>query len=149
MRKILLSIPFFMFFVATFAQTAPLINDNPNAAQFKFETEVHDFGTIDEGPKISYEFMFTNVGKEPLIITGAKASCGCTVPKWPQEPILPGQSSSVKVEYNTKGRPNSFNKAITITSNSKTKTKVIYIKGTVKKAEVFSAPVKEQQGPVE
>ena len=148
MRKMLLTIPFYFFFISVFAQN-PIVNENPNAAQFKFETEVHDFGTIDEGPKIAHEFRFTNIGKEPLIITGAKASCGCTVPKWPQEPILPAQSSSIKVEYNTKGRPNSFNKAITITSNAKTKTKVIYIKGSVKKAEVFTAPVKEQQGPVE
>ncbi len=122
---------------------------NPNAAEFRFDNERHDFGELDEGPKATHEFSFTNVGKEPLIITNARASCGCTVPKWPKEPILPGQSSSIKVEYNTKGRPNSFNKAITITSNAKSRTKVIYIKGFVKKAEAVGSPLKPAQGPVE
>jgi len=122
---------------------------NPNAAEFRFDNERHDFGEIDEGPKVTHEFSFTNVGKEPLIITNARASCGCTVPKWPKEPILPGQSSSIKVEYNTKGRPNSFNKAITITSNAQSRTKVIYIKGFVKKSENVGSPLKPAQGPVE
>ena len=57
---------------------------NPNAAEFRFDNERHDFGELDEGPKATHEFSFTNVGKEPLIITNARASCGCTVPKWPK-----------------------------------------------------------------
>ncbi len=105
---------------------------NPNAPEFKFEKEVHDFGEVPEGPKAVYEFVFTNVGKEPLIIKSARASCGCTVPSWPREPILPGQSEKIKVSYNTQGRPGTINKTVTITSNAKTPTKHIRIKGKVK-----------------
>lgn len=146
--KRLLNLTFTAFLTILLFGQAP-IDTNPNAPDFKFESEKHDFGEIEEGPKITHEFRFTNIGQEPLIITGAKASCGCTVPKWPKEPILPGQSSSIKVEYNTKGRPNSFNKAVTITSNAKDKIKVIYIKGNVKKATTIGSPLKPQEGPVE
>jgi len=98
---------------------------------FQFAKETHDFGELDEGPKYDYEFSFKNIGLEPLVITGVKASCGCTTPEWPKQPILPGEDAAIKVIYNTKGRLNNFNKAITITSNSITPTKRLYIKGKV------------------
>lgn len=110
---------------------------------FQFDKETHDFGEIDEGPKYDHLFSFTNVGKEPLIITNVKASCGCTTPEWPKEPVMPGETSEIKVIYNTKGRLNNFNKAITITSNAITPTKRLYIKGKVLKAEP-EMPVKEK-----
>lgn len=102
---------------------------------FQFTEEVHDFGELEEGPKYDTEFTFTNIGKEPLIITGVKASCGCTTPNWPKEPVMPGDEATIKVTYNTKGRLNKFNKAVTITSNAITPTKRLYIKGSVKAAE--------------
>ncbi len=111
---------------------------------FNFEKETHDFGELEEGPRYDHEFKFTNVGKEPLIITGVKASCGCTTPEWPKEPVMPGEEASIKVIYNTKGRLNKFNKAITITSNSITPTKRLYIKGNVFKGK-NDQPVKEAQ----
>src|SRR4051812_42817813 len=61
--------------------------DNPNAADFKFEKEEYNFGTIKQGDKVEYDFNFVNSGKEPLVITDAHGSCGCTVPTWPKEPI--------------------------------------------------------------
>ncbi len=115
---------------------------NPNAPDIKFETETHDFGTVPEGPQAKFDFDFTNVGKEPLILQNVQASCGCTTPEWPKEPILPGGKNKVTAIYNTQGRPGPFTKTITITSNGKTPSKQIIIKGTVQAAPATTAPEK-------
>ena len=120
--------------------------DNPNAAAFKFEQTEHDFGTLDEGPKVTHVFNFTNTGKEPLIITSARASCGCTVPQKPEKPVLPGEVGEITVTYNTKGRVGNFNKAITLTSNAKHSTFILKIKGVVVKVE-DGTPEKPAEGP--
>ncbi|MGZ4033585.1 MAG: DUF1573 domain-containing protein [Bacteroidia bacterium] len=100
-------------------------------AEMTFETETHDFGTIDYAGNGTYEFKFKNTGKEPLIITDAKGSCGCTVPTYPKNvPIKPGESEVIKVTYDTK-RAGNFTKTVTIHSNAKTPEKVITIKGKV------------------
>lgn len=118
---------------------------NPNAAEITFEMETIDYGTIDQGANGQRIFTFTNVGKEPLIITNAKGSCGCTVPTWPKEPIGPGETGEIKVKYDTK-RVGPFTKSVTINSNAKSATKVLHIKGVVKKpAPVQTAPVKEEK----
>lgn len=104
---------------------------NPNAAKFKFESEVIDYGTIEHNANGDREFKFTNVGKEPLIISNAVGSCGCTTPSWPKEPIMPGQTGVIKVHYAT-DRVGSFEKTVTLTSNAETASKVIKIKGVVK-----------------
>ena len=109
---------------------APADQPNPNAGDFKFSEETHDFGDIPQGTPVTTQFSFTNTGKEPLIIKNCQASCGCTVPSWPKEPILPGKESNIQVTYNA-AHPGQFTKSITITSNAKTPTKVIYIKGNV------------------
>lgn len=119
---------------------------NPNAPDLTFEKEEHDFGTIEKGGNGTYEFVFTNTGKEPLIISNAKGSCGCTVPSWPKDPIAPGAKGSIKVTYDTQ-RVGSFVKTVTITSNAKTQNKVIKIKGKVDAPppeEVF--PGKKESG---
>jgi hypothetical protein len=77
-------------------------------------------------------FEFTNTGKSPLIITRVQASCGCTVPKKPDQPIMPGEKGKIEVSYDTK-RIGGFSKAITIFSNAKTERKMIKIKGYVEK----------------
>lgn len=100
-------------------------------AAFKFENEVLDYGTIENGSDGNREFKFTNIGTEPLIISNAKGSCGCTTPDWPKEPIAPGESASIKVRYDTK-RTGNFSKTVTLTSNAVETTKVLTIKGTVK-----------------
>lgn len=89
-------------------------------AQFKFLTpdDTHDYGTIPEGPKAVYEFQFINMGTVPLIITNAQASCGCTTPEYPKQPILPGKKGKIKVTYNTEGHPGNFIKSVYITSNA-------------------------------
>jgi len=121
------------FAVLTKAQepTASANPANPNAPKFKFETEVLDYGTIEHNANGDREFKFTNVGKEPLIITNAVGSCNCTVPTWPKEPIMPGATAVIKVHYGTE-RVGAFEKMITITSNADISQKVIKIKGVVK-----------------
>ena len=89
---------------------------------------------IPEGPAAEYTFEFTNVGNEPLIIQNASASCGCTTPEWPKEPILPGKVGKIKVKYNTQGRGNQpFDKSVYISSNASTNNEryELHIKGFV------------------
>ena len=146
MKKLILSI-FAVAAMATasMAQTGATAVENPNAADFKFDTEVHDFGSIKEGVQAEHTFKFTNTGKEPLVITNVQASCGCTTPTWSKEPIKPGAQGSVTAIYNSKGRPGNFNKAVTVTSNAKTAQKVLFIKGNVEAAAAAESamPVKQ------
>jgi hypothetical protein len=118
-------------------------------AEMTFDTDVHDFGTIEYAGNGSYEFKFKNTGTEPLIISDAKGSCGCTVPTYPKNiPIKPGETQVIKVTYDTK-RPGSFTKTVSINSNAKTPQKVITIKGTVQAApteEAFPANGKKDDG---
>jgi hypothetical protein len=100
-------------------------------AKLDFDKLEHDYGTIDQGANGTTEFRFTNTGTEPLIISNAKGSCGCTVPEWPKEPIAPGASSSIKVKYDTK-RVGPISKTVTITSNAvDNPSALLKIKGTV------------------
>lgn len=131
MKKAILSISFlFLAVFAANAQTEAVTVENPNAPEIIFESETVDYGTIDKGADGVREFKFTNSGKSPLIISNARGSCGCTVPTWPKEPIKPGESGVIKVKYDT-SRPGPINKSVTITSNAKTPTKVLRIKGNV------------------
>lgn len=133
MKKSILSFGIFltMAFAAT-AQDQPTATPsiNPNAAKFKFETETVDYGTIVQGTEGTREFKFKNVGKEPLIISNAVGSCGCTTPSWPKEPIKPGADAVIKVHYDT-NRVGNFQKTVTLTSNASETSKVITIKGSV------------------
>ena len=129
MKKIALLVGIFFVMVnLTIAQENK--SDKSNASQLTFEKTTHDFGVISNGADGTYEFVFTNTGKEPLIITNAKGSCGCTVPEWPKQPIPPNASDVIKVKYDTK-RTGKFQKSITISSNAETPTTVIFIKGEV------------------
>ncbi len=99
--------------------------------QIDFERTEHDYGKVEQGGDGTTEFVFTNTGTEPLIISKAKGSCGCTVPEWPKEPIAPGAKSAIKVKYDTK-RVGPISKSVTITSNSvDNSTFLLKIKGTV------------------
>ena len=108
---------------------------NPNAAEMTFDMETHDYGTIKQGANGTYEFKFSNTGNEPLIISTARGSCGCTVPTYPKEPIMKGQTSVIKVSYDTK-RVGPFTKTVTIESNGKTNPKMLTIKGVVEATEI-------------
>ncbi len=113
--------------------------ENPNAGKFKFSDETHDFGEVPEGPLAEYDFEFKNVGKEPIVIQEAHGSCGCTVPKWPQEPILPGKKGVIHVAYTSAGRPGPISKEVTINSNAQQSPMVLHIRGTVKPKPVEPA----------
>ena len=96
-----------------------------------FEKDVHDFGKIVEGEKVSYSFKFKNTGKVDLIISDAKGSCGCTVPQWPKNPVAPGADGVVDVTFNSSGKSGMQNKTVTLITNAIPNTKVLTITGEV------------------
>lgn len=105
-----------------------------NAAKIEFKTETVDYGEIIKGADGVRVFEFTNTGTAPLIISKVSSSCGCTIPKKPEDPILPGKTGEIQVKYDT-NRVGPIRKAITVISNADTPTKVLKIKGEVKAAE--------------
>lgn len=93
--------------------------DTKGAPAISFAVKKHDFGTVREnGGPISYEFKFTNTGNAPLVIISANASCGCTRPQCPAEPIRPGKTGKIKVTYLPQGRPGEFSKNIKVRTNA-------------------------------
>lgn len=84
----------------------------------KYEDADYDFGVADEGTVVKHVYKFTNTGTEPLVISNAKGSCGCTVPTWPKQPVPPGGKSEIVVEFNTKGKPGRQSKQVTVTANT-------------------------------
>ena len=142
MKKVILSVSMFLFVVAANAQEnkapatatpAPstVVPENKNQADFKFEVEEYNFGTIKQGDKVSYDFNFQNVGKEPLVISEAHGSCGCTVPSWPKEPVAKSAKGVIHVDFNSTGKMGMQDKTVTITSNAKVGSKVLHLKGNV------------------
>lgn len=112
-----------------------------------FEQTTHDFGGIPEGPVATYEFKFTNTGKDPILVQTAQASCGCTTPEWPKTPVAPGKTANIKVGYNSEGRPGAFTKDVTVTfvsgtNQDKTGTTKLTIKGNVNGKSGSTAPTK-------
>lgn len=99
-------------------------------AKIEFETTVIDYGTIEKGADGVRVFKFKNSGNAPLVVTSVKSSCGCTVPKKPEAPVLPGETGEIEVKYDTK-RVNPIRKTITVTSNADTPTVALKIKGNV------------------
>ena len=129
-------------FLAMFLLTVGFIvaQDQPEATDaveeagpaMTLETTEIDYGVIEQNSEPLRVFKFTNTGNEPLQITHAKGSCGCTVPKWPKEPIFPGETSQIEVRYDTK-RIGKFFKRVTLTTNESVGKRVLQIKGEVKK----------------
>ncbi|MDB5006320.1 MAG: hypothetical protein JWP45_713 [Mucilaginibacter sp.] len=103
--------------------------DNENA-EFKFNEEKHDFGKIAQGTPVTTIFTFTNIGKEPLILTEVRPTCGCTIADYTKTPVKSGESGAIKITYNAAvAAP--FNKTIVVTSNAKTPQKYLNIVGEV------------------
>ncbi len=125
---------------------ATAVADKPNAPApeaaaptgpttvMSFDATEFDFGTVDEGEKVSHTYSFKNTGDEPLILSNAKGSCGCTVPKWPKEPIPPGEDGEIIVEFNSKNKKGKRNQKVTITANTNPPQSFIYLKGEVNPA---------------
>lgn len=131
-----------MMIAGAFGVQAQAVSSGP---VIEFNKDVHDYGDIEQHGNGVCEFTVTNTGNEPLIISQAKGSCGCTVPSYEKEPIMPGASSTIKVKYDTK-RVGPINKSVTITSNAtNAPTKVLRIKGNVHASESgATSPVLEK-----
>ena len=144
-----------MFFLVILLTSLVLNAQNQSTATVKpvkgsciqFAEKSHDFGTIDEGVKVSYDFEFTNIGDSNLILNYVQASCGCTVPTWPRKPIKHGEKGKITVVYNSANRGGeNFHQSITVTTNMEQDyVKIIYIKGLVARS---TSPVPEQTAPV-
>lgn len=135
MKKILVVALLALGTVAANAQEtskkAKQVTSKVTGAGMVFANEVIDYGTIAQNADGKREFVFTNNGNAPLVITNAQGSCGCTVPSSPKEPIAPGAKGVIGVKYDT-NRVGPFTKTVTISSNASGQpTKVLTIKGTV------------------
>ena len=133
------------------AYNEPVIEDAPAepvatgpTTTMEFAEMTHEFGTIDEGAVVEHTFAFTNTGDAPLIIQDARATCGCTIPKKPEGPVAPGESSEIQVRFNSQGKSGMQNKTITITANTEPTTTKLVIKADVTpKGEPVAGPIKK------
>jgi Protein of unknown function (DUF1573) len=105
-------------------------------AAMKFEHLEYDYGTIKQGDVVEHLFTFTSTGSEPVIISQAQGSCGCTVPEWPKQPLKKGEKGSIKVTFNSAGKMGVQDKTVTLTSNAGETPIVLHIKGTIEAAAV-------------
>ncbi|WP_421942861.1 DUF1573 domain-containing protein [Pedobacter sp.] len=102
-----------------------------DAPVITFEREIYDFEKINEGEKAEHEFKFKNTGKSPLIISNATATCGCTIPETPKEPILPGKEGVIKVVFNSEGKVGMQDKVVTVVSNANPNISTVHLVGEV------------------
>ena len=107
-------------------------NSNKEPA-ISFNNKIWDFGTITDGEVVEHTFRFTNTGTKDLVISSASASCGCTIPEWPKEPIAPGEKGEIKVEFNSNGKKYMLTKDITILANTNPVKTILQIKVFVEK----------------
>ena len=129
-----------MFSVSAFAQD--------KVAKIEFKTETIDYGTIQKGADGVRVFEFTNTGNAPLIISKASSTCGCTVPKKPEGPIMPGEVGKIEVKYDTQ-RNGPIRKTITVVSNADTPTVALKIKGDVIDSNTTSVLTKKDKSVME
>ncbi len=122
--------------------TAGTETANPDELpNIKFDTEEHDFGTIQQGEKVQYAFKFKNTGKVDLIISSAQGSCGCTVPQYPKQPLKPGTEATIDVTFDSAGKQGKQNKTVTLITNCIPSTKVLTIMGDVNVADAGKTPL--------
>ena len=114
-------------------EATPAAEEKPEGPlpTMEFNTTDHDFGTVDEGKKVSFTYKVKNTGQAPLIIQNAQPSCGCTVPEWTKTPIPVGGEGFVKAEFDTNGKQGINNKTITVTANTWPKTTLLKFKAMV------------------
>ena len=135
----------FILFLGAFTAVAQQegATETADGPEMSLESTTVDYGTIEKNSDPLRKVSFTNTGTEPLIIKHAKGSCGCTVPKWPKEPIMPGESSEIEVRYST-NRVGPINKTVRVTTNEEGKTHVLRVVGKVlNESKDESAPKKE------
>ncbi|MFN8237106.1 MAG: DUF1573 domain-containing protein [Chitinophagales bacterium] len=135
MKKLFLALTLMAGTFGVFADDAPAAAPDPNAPTMTFDNDAIDYGTIKQDADGNRVFTFSNTGKTPIVISEAHGSCGCTVPTYPKEPIMPGQKAEIKVHYDTH-RVGPFSKSVTVNSNAKNSPVVLKISGTVEAAAV-------------
>lgn len=114
-----------------------IVNRAGAEPRITFDKTVHDYGTFSDSTPIQRcVFTFTNTGDQPLVINSAVASCGCTVPKYTKSPIKPGETGTINVTYNGKGKfPGHFKKTITVRTNGTPEMTRLYIEGDMEEAK--------------
>jgi len=137
-----------LFTIVCIAIMSFSVNAQEKVAKIEFKTDVIDYGTIEKGANGIRFFEFTNTGEAPLIITKVKSSCGCTIPSWPKEPVMPGKTGKIQVKYDT-NRVIPIRKTITVSSNAETPTVALKIKGLVVDSTKNSVLKKKSKSVIE
>lgn len=112
-------------------------------AEMEFEQTTYDFGTVEEGTTVTQVFTFTNTSDEPLILSSAKGSCGCTVPQWPREAIMPGETASLTVQFDSRNKRGKRSQKVTLTANTNPPQTFLYLTGEVIPREETGADIPE------
>lgn len=133
MKTYLLSLCFILTAAVGFSQLEPS-DQNMEGPTMNLESLVVDYGEIEQNSEPLRVLNFTNTGTAPLIIKSARGSCGCTVPEWPKEPIMPGEASTIEIRYAT-NRLGKFSKTVTLTTNEEGEPRVIKVQGHVREGE--------------
>lgn len=108
-----------------------------------FAETAHDFGIIKEGEIVEYDFKFTNTGTHPLVISDAKASCGCTIPEWTKDPVLPNEAGKLKIKYNSSGKDGKIHKTVSVFANTTPELSTLDINVEVKAKDNSMGPLKK------
>ncbi len=132
---------FIFLSINAYSQPTTANKSNSTSPEIKFDKTTHNFGAISKGASGECEFTFKNVGKEPLVLSNVVSTCGCTVPSWTKEPILPGKGGSIKVIYNT-NNVGTISKSVTVISNASNDRVVLSLQGNVLAAPTENAPEK-------
>jgi len=108
---------------------------NSDLPEITFEEEVYDFGKMTQGEQVSHDFIFKNTGNKNLVISSASGSCGCTIPKWPKEPVKKGTEGKINVVFNSEGKSGFQEKTVTLVTNCEPATRILRIKAEIIVAE--------------
>lgn len=108
---------------------------SPALGRLVFTDTIHDFGRIVEGEELTYDFDFVNEGQKDIIISEAKASCGCTLAVWPEQPVKQGEKNTIKVSFNSLGRVGMNEKAVVVRTNGSPSVYTLYVRSEVRKQE--------------
>ena len=146
MKHVLSTLAFLLIGSAVFAQTTKPAEQAAQAStkgpKMVFETNTVDFGEILKGSDRVRKAVFTNKGTEPLIVKTARGSCGCTVPTWPKEPIMPGEKGTIEINYDTQ-RVGPINKTVRIQTNEGEEEITLYIKGNISDTKEETLPTSD------
>lgn len=146
MKHVLSILAFLLIGSAVFAQTTKPAEQAAQAStkgpKMVFETNTVDFGEILKGSDRVRKAVFTNKGTEPLIVKTARGSCGCTVPTWPKEPIMPGEKGTIEINYDTQ-RVGPINKTVRIQTNEGEEEITLYIKGNISDTKEETLPTSD------